>query len=71
MEDVLIKFGKKLAQIRKSKGWTQEKLALESEIARSYLGEVERGHRNISLINICRLAETLGVKVSEITNFET
>lgn len=70
MEDVLIKFGKKLAQIRKSKGWTQEKLALESEIARSYLGEVERGRRNISLINICRLAKTLEVKVSEITNFE-
>lgn len=70
MENVLIKFGKKLAQIRKSKGWTQEKLALESEIARSYLGEVERGRRNISLINICRLAKTLEVKVSEITNFE-
>ena len=54
-------FGLRLAEIRKAKGLSQERLALESGIARSYLGGVERGQRNIALLNIYRLAETLGV----------
>ncbi len=60
-DDVLALFGKRLAQVRKEKGWSQEKLALESGIARSYLGGVERGKRNIALLNICKLAATLEV----------
>ncbi|MDP3514524.1 MAG: helix-turn-helix transcriptional regulator [Sulfuritalea sp.] len=36
-----------------------KKLALESRLARSYLGGVERGQRNIALTNICKLAEAL------------
>lgn len=62
-------FGKRLAELRKAKGWSQEALALESGIARSYLGGVERGQRNIALVNICRLAETLEVKPSELMDF--
>ncbi|HYD60363.1 MAG TPA: helix-turn-helix transcriptional regulator [Noviherbaspirillum sp.] len=69
MEDVLRRFGKRLTELRKAKGWSQEKLSLESGIARSYLGGVERGQRNIALINICRLAATLGVKPSELMEF--
>ncbi|WP_425509318.1 helix-turn-helix domain-containing protein [Xanthomonas cucurbitae] len=42
-------------------GTLQERLALESGLARSYLGGVERGQRNIALLNIYRLAEALGV----------
>jgi len=64
-------FGKRLAQIRKAKGWSQEKLALESGLARSYVGGVERGQRNIALVNICRLAETLGVRPSELMEFSS
>ncbi|SNR64269.1 Helix-turn-helix [Methylobacillus rhizosphaerae] len=67
--DVQQRFGERLATLRKEKGWSQEKLALESEIARSYLGGVERGQRNISLINICKLAKTLGVTTSELMDF--
>lgn len=54
-------FGLRLRENRKSKGLSQEGLALESGIARSYLGGVERGTRNIALLNIYRLAETLEV----------
>jgi len=68
--DVQTLFGKRLAQIRKSKGWSQEKLSLESGVARSYLGGVERGQRNIALVNICKLADTLGVKPSDLMNFD-
>lgn len=66
---VLIAFGKNLAVLRKSNGWSQEKLALESGIARSYLSGVERGQRNIALLNINLLAKTLGVHPSTLMNF--
>jgi transcriptional regulator with XRE-family HTH domain len=59
--DPLGLFGLRLAEVRKAKGLSQERLALESELARSYLWGVERGQRNISLLTICRLAEALGV----------
>lgn len=62
-------FGLRLATLRKELGYSQEGLALESGIARSYLGGVERGQRNISLVNICRLAKTLKVSTAELMAF--
>ncbi len=59
-------FGLRLVEIRKEKGLSQEKLALESGIARSYLSGVERGKRNIALKNIYKLAETLDVTASTL-----
>jgi len=50
--DPRVRFGLKLIEIRKTRGWSQERLALESGLARSYLGGVERGQRNIALLNI-------------------
>ncbi|WP_373565596.1 helix-turn-helix domain-containing protein, partial [Staphylococcus aureus] len=50
--DPRLRFGLKLIEIRKTRGWSQERLALESGLARSYLGGVERGQRNIALLNI-------------------
>jgi transcriptional regulator with XRE-family HTH domain len=67
--DPRVQFGKRLAQLRKERGWSQEQLALESGLARSYLGGVERGQRNIALLNICRLAEALEVLPSELLSF--
>jgi transcriptional regulator with XRE-family HTH domain len=54
-------FGQRLIELRKIKGWSQERLALESGIARSYLGGVERGQRNIALVNIYKVAQALDV----------
>lgn len=68
-KDPLKLFGERLAGLRREKGLSQEALALESGIARSYLGGVERGQRNIALINICRLAATLKVTPAELMNF--
>jgi transcriptional regulator with XRE-family HTH domain len=62
-------FGKRLAELRKEHGWSQERLALESGLARSYLGEVERGKRNIALVNICILANTLRVAPAALLDF--
>ena len=68
-EDPKILFGRRLVQLRQEKGWSQETLSLESGIARSYLGGVERGQRNIALMNICKLAEALGVPTGELFSF--
>lgn len=62
-------FGERLIQLRKKRGWSQERLSLESGVARSYLGGVERGKRNIALLNICRLAESLSVTPDELFRF--
>jgi transcriptional regulator with XRE-family HTH domain len=69
--DPLALFGKRLMELRKARGWSQEKLALESGLARSYVGGIERGQRNIALYNICVLAETLGVAPSEMLVFDS
>ena len=67
--DPLELFGKRLVELRKAKSWSQEKLALEPGLARSYVGGIERGQRNIALYNICVLAETLNVEPSEMLAF--
>lgn len=54
-------FGRHLQRLRSEKGWTQEQLAFEADLDRSYVGQVERGERNIALINIAKLAHALGV----------
>ncbi|MBN3831699.1 MULTISPECIES: helix-turn-helix transcriptional regulator [Burkholderia] len=69
--DPLELFGKRLVELRKARGWSQEKLALESGLARSYVGGIERGQRNIALYNICVLAETLGVAPSDMLAFDS
>ena len=65
----LRKFGQRLAEIRKARGWSQEKLALESGLARSYLGGVERGQRNIAVLNILKLARTLECEPGDLLRF--
>jgi transcriptional regulator with XRE-family HTH domain len=64
--DPRVVFGRQLAVLRKEVGFSQEALALESGLARSYLGGVERGQRNIALLNICRLATALSVPPSKL-----
>ncbi len=62
-------FGQHLVELRKARGWSQERLALESGLARSYVGGIERGQRNLALNNICILADTLKVAPSEMLDF--
>ena len=62
------KFGLHLRDLRKVKGLSQESLALACGLDRSYIGGVERGERNISLINIYKIAEALSLPASELLN---
>ena len=66
MDDNALKkeFGNVLKKIRLEKGLSQEVLAEKSELHRTYISEVERGDRNISLINIVKLCYALEIKPS-------
>lgn len=59
-------FGDRVRSIRKNKGLSQEALALKCELDRTYIGSVERGERNVSLLNICKIAAALGVSPREL-----
>jgi transcriptional regulator with XRE-family HTH domain len=59
-------FGKAVRKFRNAAGISQEALADLAGIHRTYVGDVERGERNISLLNMVRLASALGVRLSQI-----
>ncbi|WP_282753508.1 helix-turn-helix domain-containing protein [Desulfuromonas thiophila] len=59
-------FGAKLRLLRKEKGLSQEKLAELCSLDRTYIGGVERGERNIGLINILRISTALGISPKEL-----
>lgn len=59
-------FGERIRTLRKQAGWSQEELADACGLHRTYVGAVERGERNVSLINIVQLAHALRVKPSDI-----
>jgi transcriptional regulator with XRE-family HTH domain len=59
-------FGSRLRELRIARGLSQEDLAHEAGLDRSYVGGVERGQRNVSLDNIHKLAEALGVDISNL-----
>jgi len=55
-----------LRRLRAKRGLSQEALADRAGIHRTYVGSVERAERNISIDNVCRLADALGVDVREL-----
>ncbi len=65
MKDIRIIYGERLRQIRTEKGVSQEALAASAELHRTYVSSVERGERNVSLVNIARLADALGVPIRD------
>ena len=64
--EVLIKFGEKVRDIRKEKGLSQEQLSFKAELHRTYIGMIERAEKNITLVNIEKIANALEVNISEL-----
>lgn len=62
---ILVAFGAAVRSRRKALGYSQEAFADACGIDRSYMGGVERGERNLALVNIALLIETLGIQPSE------
>ena len=66
MEDIRVRFGKTLRQRRNKLGVSQEAFADMCELDRTYIGGIERGERNVALVNIERIAKTLRISISEL-----
>jgi transcriptional regulator with XRE-family HTH domain len=68
MEDVKIKFGLKVKDLRISNGYSQEKLAELSDLDRTYIPGIESGKRNVSLVVIEKIAKAFQISISELMN---
>jgi transcriptional regulator with XRE-family HTH domain len=66
MENIRIRFGKALRQKRTKLGVSQEAFADMCELDRSYIGGIERGERNVALVNIEKIAKTLRLTIAEL-----
>lgn len=66
MEDVRIRFGKVLRVRRRKLGVSQEEFADLCGLDRTYVGGIERGERNLGLVNIEKLARALKIPLSEL-----
>ena len=62
----LVKIGKRIRELRKERGFSQEGFAYEVGLDRTYMGSVERGERNLAVINLIRIAKALKVEMGEL-----
>lgn len=67
-KEILIKFGEKVREIRKEKGLSQEELSFKADLHRTYIGMIERAEKNITLVNIEKIANALEVSINDLFN---
>tara|TARA_B100001964_G_scaffold245449_1_gene332456 strand:+ start:1608 stop:1826 length:219 start_codon:yes stop_codon:yes gene_type:complete len=58
--------GSKIRQIRNKKGWSQEQLAFEANLHRAYIGQVERGEKNMGIQNLENISRALGISIKKM-----
>lgn len=66
LQHTLEKLGLKIRELRKKQGLSQEEFAYRANIDRSYVGQIERGERNIAFLNLLKIARALEVTLSEL-----
>ncbi|MBX7149157.1 helix-turn-helix domain-containing protein [bacterium] len=63
---LLVSIGKKIREFRLQQGWSQEELAARATLDRTYIGGIERGERNVSIINLSIISKSLKVSLKEL-----
>jgi transcriptional regulator with XRE-family HTH domain len=66
MQEVHKQFGKRIAELRKKQGFSQEAFAHECGFHRSYMGALERGEKNITLAMTSKVAKALKMSLSQL-----
>ena len=66
--EILLKFGQRVRELRKEKNLSQEELSYKADLHRTYIGMIERAEKNITLINIEKIAKALDVEIKELFN---
>jgi transcriptional regulator with XRE-family HTH domain len=68
--EIQVKIGVRLRELRKATGLSQEKFAFECELDRTYIASIEQGKRNVSAVNIEKIAAALHISVFEFFNHD-
>lgn len=63
-------FGQRIRQLRTIKKLSQEQLAIMADLHRTYIGMIERGEKNITLLNIEKLSNALSIEMKDLFIFE-
>ena len=58
--------GQRLRELRQARGWTQDQLAEKCKLHRTFIGSVERGERNVSILNLRHIARVLRVSLNDL-----
>ena len=66
MAEINKKVGFNIRKYREKKGWSQEQLAFEADLHRAYIGHIERGEKNIGLINLEKIAKALNIGIKNL-----
>jgi transcriptional regulator with XRE-family HTH domain len=66
MEDVRVRFGKSIRKRRQEIGVSQEEFADMSSLDRTYIGGIQRGERNASLVNVEKIAKAFRISLAEL-----
>lgn len=69
MTDIKKQLGQKIKELRLRAGYSQEELASKASLHRTYMSDIERGERNVSVENIKKIADALEVDPSELLKF--
>lgn len=68
--EILKNFGDRVRKLRKNNNWSQEKLAEETGLHKNYIGMVERGERNPSLINLSKFCSAFKLTLSKLFDYD-
>jgi transcriptional regulator with XRE-family HTH domain len=66
VNELLVQLGKRIRDLRAARKWSQEEFAHVSGLHRTYIGQIERGEKNISFANLSKVSIVLGVNFSEL-----
>ena len=64
-DQALVKLGKNLRKAREARGWSQEDLAFRCGVHRTYVGSVERGEYNVTILTLRKFTKALGIKLTD------
>ncbi len=67
--DIKLKLGIKVKALRLERSWSQEKLALNADIDRTYIPSIEKGERNVSIAIVEKLANAFNIEIHQLLKF--
>lgn len=70
MQKIRIELGRRIRELRKARGWSQEKLGEKADLHPTYIGGIERGERNVAFENIVHIASAFELSLSQFFDYQ-